>query len=211
MAAKAESIHYHSRQVGVRRGLRRHRNTMPKPLRIPAKVPEESESKSAPLVSSRQFSFPSPVRSPLPVTLFSRATATTIDIDTDTDTETGTFLDGADAEEPKLVETSPQYLTDFSNYLGISFLKDADDDDASVTVVDSEGYSRTNSAEDLYGWEAELERQMDCSMTTSGVVVCNCDGPCGYRREESSKRGLLHRVLSMGSAIQTVRRTNSGF
>ncbi|KAI0595784.1 hypothetical protein F4775DRAFT_342498 [Biscogniauxia sp. FL1348] len=162
----------------VRRGVRgRHRNTIPKPLKIPANVPEEPEAKSAPLVSSRHCDVASTSSSlrylPLPDPL------RPAEIDTDTETEVGTEIG------------TQSSLSDYSNFLGISRL---DDDNTSVTVVDPDVFSRANSVDDLYGWEAELDRKINCEVTTANTL-CECHH-CPYRRTDGGKRSLLHRVFS---------------
>ncbi|KAK7980418.1 hypothetical protein PG989_012875 [Apiospora arundinis] len=187
----------------VRRTTRlRHRNTMPKPLKIPAKVPEEPESKSAPLVSSRSIEFPTttPRLSVTGVSVLGQTK--TVEIDTDTETDVGTSTDPSDLDEGKATESPPGLLTDVSNYL--SAHSQHEEDDASVTVVDSDAYSRTSSMEDLYGWEAELDRKLGCGMSNS-VQVCKCNH-FEYRRADGAKRSLLHRVFN----IPNGRRASSG-
>ncbi|KAI1495249.1 hypothetical protein F5X96DRAFT_1511 [Biscogniauxia mediterranea] len=178
----------------VRRGVRGgHRNTIPKPLKIPANVPEEPEAKSAPLVSSRHCDVASTSSSlrylPLPDPL------RTVEIDTDTETEVGTeigtYVDEVGLDPTKLTPASQSSLSDFSNFLGISRL---DDDDTSVTVVDPDTFSRANSVDDLYGWEAELDRKINCEVTTANTL-CECHR-CPYRRTDGGRRSLLHRVFS---------------
>ncbi|KAL7624463.1 hypothetical protein AAE478_006028 [Parahypoxylon ruwenzoriense] len=202
VAVKAQGACQDNGPCITRRGVRgRHRNTVPKPLKIPDEVPEESEAKSAPLISSRQSSFSTltplnllPLPEPLPH----------LDFETDTDTEgcgeTGTLFDDADTDQVKVMTSSQTNLSDFSNYLGIS--QGEDDDDGSVTVVDSDTFTRTNSVDDLYGWEAELDRKMQCRVTNTDSM-CTCH--CRYQKTDSGKRNILYRVFS------SARRVNSGF
>ncbi|KAI1343794.1 hypothetical protein F5Y15DRAFT_178628 [Xylariaceae sp. FL0016] len=201
VAAKARSANENGTWV-TRHSVRvRHRNTMPKPLKIPANVPEEPEAKSAPAVSARCFdSTPT-----LPLDLLRLPEPfPPLDMDMDIDTEVCTetiTLDGATKIEPpsKAVNLGKACLTDFSNFLGITHI--ADDDGTSVTVVDPEAFTRVGSEDDLYGWEAELNRKMSCT---------EAETPCDYHhyhlpRVDSGKRGLLHRVFST-----TGRRTSPG-
>ncbi|KAI1780594.1 hypothetical protein F4818DRAFT_11469 [Hypoxylon cercidicola] len=203
VAAKARCA-YHDGSWATRRSTRgRHRNTVPKPLKIPAKVIEEPEAKSAPLVSSQQCQ-PSPVSSlqllPLPEPLQPLEFETDTETETEVGVETGTLVSDVDMEHDKLTVTET-HLSDFSNYLGIS--RRGDDDNASVTIVDSDAYTRASSVEDVYGWDAELDRQAKCGFSRTDSM-CSCHYPCG--KVDSGKRGLLQRVFSVPA-----RRVNSGF
>jgi hypothetical protein len=186
--AKAGGIHYSGRPM-VRKSLRtRHRSTIPKPLKIPDQVPEEAESKSAPLrPCPAEFIIDNiePVPADPKLEL-----AKPLNPDTDTETEVVMTLEDSETDGAKIAPTS-SCLTDFSNYLGVSIVDDDNNyDDASVTMVDSEAFSRMQSVEDLYGWDAELNRKTDHG-------VCACD-QFQYRRAGGSKRSLLHRVFSSG-------------
>lgn len=195
VAAKAEMVHTDSKPL-VRKSLRsRHRNTMPKPLKIPANVPEEAENKSASVCSPCSLALITPA-SPLQLSFLSmseRSRPVILEIDTDTETEVSISLDGTERDEVKGLETPPSF-TDFSSFLDVSMI-DEDYGGASITVVDSETYSNTQSSEDLYGWEAVLNRQLKCGITNS--EVCHCDN-YEYRRANGSKRGLLQRVFNSG-------------
>lgn len=177
-----------------------HRNTMPRPLTIPAEVPEEPESKSAPVIHSRRLSFGEPADTVSAGA--SQVPQQAGETDTDTETEIGAFLDEVDPEYPKGGELSTCFLSDFSNHLGIS--PGPDDDDVSVTVVGSASYSRMSSSEDLYGWEAELEKKAQCGMDDADCF-CRYE-PLHYERADGGKRSLLHRVFNIPSA----RRTSPG-
>ncbi|KAI5864143.1 hypothetical protein GGS23DRAFT_595790 [Durotheca rogersii] len=139
------------------RGIRgRHRNAIPKPLKIPDEVPEELEVRSAPSISSLLTDI-----TPTPSNLRLSESLSHLEFETDQEScgETGTLFGDADADaDPVEVATlSQSSLSDFSNYLGIS--QGEDDDDASVTVVDSDAFTRASSVDDVYGWEAELSRK----------------------------------------------------
>jgi hypothetical protein len=195
VAAKAAGIHYHTRPL-VRKNLRaRHRTSTPKSLRIPAKVLEETESRSAPVCVPRPAVFLSPtppVRPPfLPMPEPIQALA--LDFDTDTETEIGIPLDEIDMDERKTMETMPSF-TDFSRFLDLSKMGD-DFNNTSVTVVQPDACSPLQSTDDLYGWEAELNRKSECEITDSSV--CTCDG-IGCHQVRGSKPGLLYRVFSSG-------------
>ncbi|KAI6086565.1 hypothetical protein F4821DRAFT_125990 [Hypoxylon rubiginosum] len=203
VAAKARCAHHENGWTTRRSERGRYRNTIPKPLKIPAQVPEEPEAKSAPLVSSQECHLDpiSPLQLlPLPEPLQPLEFET--DTETETDSaETGTLVSDADTEQVTLTVTET-HLSDFSNYLGISQQK-VDDDDSSVTVVDSDAFTRASSVEDLYGWDAELDRQVKCGISKINSM-CSCRFPCS--KTDGGKRGLLQRVFST-----PVRRANSGF
>ncbi|KAI0010605.1 hypothetical protein F4779DRAFT_627051 [Xylariaceae sp. FL0662B] len=195
MAVKARSAYQDNGPWMVRRSVRiRHRNVVPKPLKIPAEVPEEPDAKSAPLISTRRCDSTTPASSflllPPPEPLRS------LEIDTDTETEAGTeagnFCYEKDISRVDTAAVSQTDLSDFSSYLGIS--PRGEDDDSSVTVVDSEAFTRTSSVEDLYGWEAELDRKMKCDTGNTACSMCPCRYQC--RGADNGKRSLLHRVFS---------------
>lgn len=205
VAAKADSQHHRS-TVCVRpspRSRQRHSHSMLKPLKIPAKVPEEPETKSAP-VSSRQLAFSTP-SSQVPVLVCRPEVARPAEHDTDTDTEVSTF-DDSDASGV-VGPASSCRLTDFSNYLGISIVDVDEDDGASMTVVDSDAYGTATSVNDVYGWEAEIDRQMKCG--TNPHQLCGCRH-LEYRGADSYKRGFLQRVFHAGSTIAATRRASTG-
>ncbi|KAI1759498.1 hypothetical protein GGR53DRAFT_527256 [Hypoxylon sp. FL1150] len=193
VAAKARCAHYDNGWTTRRSSRGRYRNTVPKPLKIPDQVLEEPEAKSAPLVSSQKCHF-NPL-SPLQPLEFETDTET----ETDASTETGTLVGDADTEQASLNVTE-SHFSDFSNYLGKSHK--VDDDDSLVTVVDSDAFRRASSVEDLYGWDAELDRQIKCGFGKTNSMYCRF--PCG--KADDGKRSLLQRVFST-----PVRRANTGF
>lgn len=203
VAVKARGAYQDHGPCLIRRNSRgRHRNTMTKPLKIPAKVLEEPEMKGISLVPSQQFHLNpiSPLHIlPLPEPL------QPLDFETDTDTEvgveTGTLTSDADTDQFNMTSISQTHPSDFSNYLGILQGED-DDDNASVTVVDSDGFTRANS-DDAYGWEAELDRKINYKI---GGADSMCPCRYQYQKADGGKRGLLQRVFSTSG-----RRVNSGF
>ncbi|KAI0137200.1 hypothetical protein BJ170DRAFT_590143 [Xylariales sp. AK1849] len=197
VAAKTGDEHYDGRPVLVRRNPRaRHRNTMPKPLKIPAQVLEEPECKSAPLVMPHRLEFmlpSSPARVPL---LHMPESIRPLDLDTDTETEIGMSPDDVDMDEARLVETPPS-LVDLSNFLDVSFM-DEGYDDASVTLVDSDNCRSVDLVEDLYGWEAELDRKVQCGISSADVYDCD---EFDYPMASDNKPSLLHRVFGTSDAL----------
>ncbi|XDG02877.1 hypothetical protein ABKA04_002492 [Annulohypoxylon sp. FPYF3050] len=165
----------------------RRRNTKPKSLKIPAKVAEEPEARGLPFLSPPPCSFLTPISPlhllPLPESPPHYETET--DTETVVGTETGTLV--SDGE--RSATTSRTCLSDFSNFLGICQGNEAD---SSVTVVDPEAFMRTDSVEDAYGWEAELDRKMKYRVSSETMCPCRCE----YRKPDVGKRGLLQRVWS---------------
>ncbi|KAI0015631.1 hypothetical protein F4780DRAFT_786518 [Xylariomycetidae sp. FL0641] len=168
-----------------RDGRLRARTISSKNLKIPVQVPEEPMPKGVSLKAS-QRSMPVMGSSPY--------------LDTDVDTDVPGRMDSMKIDSTIVETTRHEHVhpnsphqpcfTDFSNLLGLS--RSDDDDDASVTIVDSDGPQRTPSMEDLYGWEAELDRKMQCGINASPV----CDFNHCHFRQVTTKRSLLHRVLS---------------
>ncbi|KAK6084196.1 regulator of G-protein signaling [Seiridium cupressi] len=194
VAAKAVGVQYNTRPL-VRKSVRtRQRSTMPKPLKIPAEVPEEPESKSAPLYMPQPINLIAPFP-PMRLPYFPKQEPLrpmALEVDMDAQTEVGIPLDEVEVDDIKMVETSS--FTDLSSFLDVSNM-DEDYDNTSVTVIGSDTYSATQSSEDLYGWEAELDRKVKCGIMNTDV--CKCD-EYEYRRANGSRRGLLHRVFSSG-------------
>ncbi|KAK2061652.1 hypothetical protein LY76DRAFT_643836 [Colletotrichum caudatum] len=87
-------------------------------------------------------------------------------------------------------------FTDFSNLLGISVQPPPEDDPMAVDNTGIGSYCRAAPDEDIYGWDAELERQ---GRLISPFLANPYDEDCQYRRTSFTKRSLLHRVLSMGN------------
>jgi hypothetical protein len=196
---------YHSGGKLVRRSIKvRTRNFTPKPITIPTHVSEEPESKSAPLPQLRSvLSSPTStikVKSPA-------ATISTHVMEVDADLETGppTRCEDADCSDqptpmsPKL----PCGLKDLSNLLGITIEPEIEQD--LITVIDPEAASLTTPDDDMYGWEAELDRKAQVGVPSPGPVdLYNCDEHLQYRRANGNKRSLLHRVFSLGGSPRDV-------
>ncbi|KAH9898620.1 hypothetical protein F4778DRAFT_792583 [Xylariomycetidae sp. FL2044] len=198
VAAKAQSACGKVYWTRRRNGRLSHRNTIPKPLKIPAQVPEETEAKSAPVISSRPCAGTTP-STPFFLPLFEPLRP--IELGRNTDTEVGTeprTLSHETAGDAEVTVVTPG-LSDFSNYLGIMTMDD--DDVTSVTVVDADSFTRTSSVEDLYGWDAELDRKL-CEVSGANAI-CDCQR-CPYQRD-GGKRNLIQRVFSTPG-----RRVHSG-
>lgn len=201
MAAKRE-IPYRQHGKLVRKNIKI-RTRVPKPITISTKVTGELGVKSAPIPETQSMlSSPASTRM-----LLSAAIRTEEHVPDPIDTETETEVEGEADAQMSCDETDidgastptltgppvPFALTDFSNLLGITL--DAGDDRDSVTVVDPDAFCHAGASEDMYGWEAELERKLQPG------TPCTCDHTLEYRRGWiGGKRGLLHRVFSLGQA-----------
>ncbi|KAI1472003.1 uncharacterized protein F4812DRAFT_456104 [Daldinia caldariorum] len=201
VAVKARGAYQNNESCTVGRDVRcRRRSTKPKPVKIPARVVEEPDTKGGPVVMPQPRGF---VKRPLHL-LRSPGSFHSFNYETDTETEasaeTGTPVSDAETDQSEIT-IGRASLSNFSNCLGIS----QEDDDTSLTVVDSDAYARASNVDDAYGWEAELERKMKCRVSTDSVCSYRHHNQ-QYRNSDSGMRGLLHRVFSASG-----RRVNSGF
>jgi len=116
--------------------------------------------------------------------------------DAQTEPAAGEKASGESMHKAPAASTSPACeLTDFSNHLGI--IEAADDGDASVTVVDSDAFSHVADDDDMYGWEAELDRKATNGPPAATGSLCYCH-KFQYRRADGGRRNLIHRVFSRG-------------
>lgn len=79
---------------------------------------------------------------------------------------------------------------------------DADGDVATMSEPLVE-HNRDGSQTDVYGWDAELDRQIGAGPrpTVNADTPCSCDLDYTVRRQVGGgKRSLLHRVFSLGSS-----------
>lgn len=84
------------------------------------------------------------------------------------------------------------HFTDFSNHLGISMDIDSSEQNSFSTAGgDAAAFNVMSPDDDLYGWNAILNRQT----TRPGNETC---APYQQRRASRSKRSLLQRVFSPG-------------
>ena len=205
VAAKAECELGNIQPAMVRCNVRmRRRDTVSKFQKIPTEVPEDKmpKAKTTPTITTRpcdgvSSSSPSPT---FPVHHEVHA----LEFDTDAETEVGveasitptnTTADDEEARSGDRTPTKRQSCTDFSRYLGASS-ELGSLDDVSVTVVSSDGdsFSRVSSTEDAYGWEAELDKKLQCAASPAAH--------CPYqvtRRALAGRHNLLQRVFSMQS------------
>ncbi|GKT49428.1 uncharacterized protein ColSpa_09609 [Colletotrichum spaethianum] len=198
MAAKELNPYRNSRPWLVRRPIRV-RSRTPVPLKITTQIADDA--KLAPMPAVRIIGAPSPAM----------ATPAVPEAVPETESETPDAEVGAEpaAAAAAAVDLKPSELplpasppidcqfTDFSNLLGISVQPPPEEE--SVVVANSETGSYCHAApdEDIYGWDAELERQ---SQHSSPTLACPYDQDYQYRRTSMTKRSLLHRVFSMGNS-----------
>ncbi|ETS79115.1 hypothetical protein PFICI_08968 [Pestalotiopsis fici W106-1] len=124
-----------------------------------------------------------------------------LELDTDTETEVGILLEDPDRDEVKVAEIPSSFasFTDLSSFLDASVDDEVDFGTTPVSVVGPGArgsYDTLQSPDDLYGWEAELERKVTCGIANTDI--CRCDAYQYDRPNSSSKRGLLHRVFTSG-------------
>jgi hypothetical protein len=192
----------------------RTRRSLLKPLSIPGRSVAPISTMSTPRVISHDSMIPTlPVSStsvitikaaPLPAAVIEMIEPTTPPIAdagaqdnpiiADSDIEMTCSVPSVGAPTPSPTPSpSPPVLADLSCHLAPD--ADATDDNASVTVVDSDSCSQRVSmtGEDPYGWEAEWDRK-------SLVDEEMCCQAFEYRRANGTKRSLLHRVFSIGQA-----------
>ena len=126
------------------------------------------------------------------------------DSSVDADGDTATITDaGTEAEVattvteqtlvPSHARPSHGALGDVSNLLGIC---EDDEDYRPVTALDPSAL-RAGPCEDIYGWEAELDRKMSASDRRKDTPGLNSLAT-SVRRSNQGARRLIHRVFSMG-------------
>ena len=97
------------------------------------------------------------------------------------------------------------YFSDFSNHLNIDFghtdEQQAPEVYGPVSVVGSDAgsdaYSRAAPDQDMYGWDAELERQCGLGITSES----QCYPHLKYQRANGQKKSLLYRVFSFAPTV----------
>ncbi|KAK1998890.1 hypothetical protein LX36DRAFT_575438 [Colletotrichum falcatum] len=189
MAAKELNPYRSSSRPWLVRRPIRVRSRTPVPLKITTEIANDAKLAETP--SIRRIG----VASPAPAT---PATPEVLGEETEGDAEPAAAALEAKPSEQSL-PASPSInceFTDFSNLLGISVQPPPDEGPAVVANTETGSYCRAAPDEDIYGWDAELERQ---SQHTSPVLACSYDQDCQYRRTSLTKRSLLHRVFSMAT------------
>ena len=120
------------------------------------------------------------------------------------DGDTATITDASTEVEVATVVTEetlvpPQRmrctLGDVSNLLGICEGNDEADDRPATAL--SPGQLRPGPSEDMYGWEAELERKMSADEQRKDTLAFHSLAT-SVRRSNQGARKLIHRVFSTG-------------
>ncbi|WQF81465.1 hypothetical protein CDEST_06479 [Colletotrichum destructivum] len=195
MTAKELNPYRNSRPWLVRRPIRV-RSRTPAPLKITTEIADDAKLESMPPVQNVVVPSPAMATPAIPAAI--------PEADVEKPDAEAMAVPAAAAADVKSSEmplpTSPPIdcqFTDFSNLLGISVQPPSEEE--AVPIVQSENSSYCHAApdEDIYGWDAELERQ---SQHSSPTLSCPYDHDYQYRRTSMTKRSLLHRVFSMGNA-----------
>ena len=215
MAAKGYSsvLAKGGRPSGVRRRPRiRSRATVPKPIKLPpTESTEITRIRSAPFPTPPSASDDRPIS---PESLFLNSptrpdkirsppinAAAILDgyVDGDrelvprTSGETLLLADLKAASQPDLPSPTLSF-TDFSNFTGTAAVSPGTNRRASVvpvSIYDPEIYSPPCPGQDVYGWDAELERKMHERCQPGGAWD-------GRRSAMNLKRGLIQRVFHFG-------------
>ncbi|KAJ0125517.1 hypothetical protein J7T55_006866 [Diaporthe amygdali] len=111
-----------------------------------------------------------------------------------TDNESDTTMVSPSPETSACFQDSPAQglqFTDFSNYLGDCMDTDDTDHSSFTLGTDTDLFSGRASDEDLYGWDAVMDRRFINPFEDSVTASQS-------RRGSRSKRSLLQRVLSSG-------------
>lgn len=104
-------------------------------------------------------------------------------------------------------------LSDLSNFISSSAAPF--DRSVDTTAEISQTHCTVAPDDDVYGWDAELSRQLELGRTPTIPTdqPCDCNVDYAYRRTTGAKRSLLNRVFSLGNAPRSVsvevRRTPS--
>lgn len=137
---------------------------------------------------------------PLPETTVEARPGDSIDDDGEstTMTDSGTDVEVATVvTEQTLVPPTQRTrctLADVSNLLGIC--EGGDEDDRPATAL-SPDQLRPGPCEDMYGWEAELERKLSADDNRNDTPALHSLA-MSVRRSNQGARKLIHRVFSMG-------------
>jgi hypothetical protein len=189
----------HGRRTTPRKLRAKSRNNVPLPIEILNDIPNDNDIKSAPLPLTRTIPFPSPVDLAAKMSSLPNVATKVLEVDIDSETEIGTACEYTTGYQKDTTAVSPRLaisLCDVSNLLGITLGNSQAN--ADVTVVNPELCCHATADEDIYGWEAELEKKLHVNNTSQeSVDTYVCDRPYKYQRSSGGKRGLLQRVFSI--------------
>lgn len=189
MAAKELNPYRNSRPWLVRRPIRV-RSRTPVPFKITTEIANDAKLTEMPAFGSVGVPSPASANHAVPEALSDKIKGDAA--------PAAAALDVKPSELPLPMSPSIDCkFTDFSNLLGIRVQPPPEEEPVVVATTGAGSYCRAASDEDIYGWDAELERQ---SRLTSPVLACPYDQDYQYRRTSITKRSLLHRVFSMGNS-----------
>ena len=94
-------------------------------------------------------------------------------------------------------------MADVSNYLPTP-ASSSEDMVCPSTTSDHQAFRFASPVEDMYGWDAELDRRRSPSRTSMSSTE-GCDFALSYRRANGSKHSLLQRVFRVGSSSSMVK------
>lgn len=94
-------------------------------------------------------------------------------------------------------------MADVSNYLPTP-ASSSEDMVCPSTTSDHQAFRFASPVEDMYGWDAELDRRRSPSRTSMSSAE-GCDFALSYRRANGSKHSLLQRVFRVGSSSSMVK------
>lgn len=97
------------------------------------------------------------------------------------------------------VAVTPTPMADVSNYLPTPATS-SEDVGSHSTTLDHQAFRYASPVEDMYGWDAELDRRRSPSRASMSSTE-GCDTiALNYRRANGSKHSLLQRVFRVGSS-----------
>ena len=209
MTAKGYGPYARGKPSGARRRSRiRARSAAVKPLEIPSRVQEKEqqhqpEIRSAPLPMSPLLTLGETLLMKGPASNNSPAMTLSPVADAASEAGSGATLRTSGEE---LLTTDPKDIpspalpapcltfTDFSNFAGETV--DANPPGfGELTVYDPESFGDAFPEQDMYGWDAELERKLQGGYQ---IETCNVRPPLGL------KRGFIQRVFSFGGTPRDI-------
>lgn len=208
MTAKGYGPYARGKPSGARRRSRiRARSMVVKPLEIPSRVQEKEqhqpEIRSAPLPMSPLLTLGETLRMKSLASNNSAATILSPVADAASEAGSGVTLRTSGEEllttDPKAIPspalpTPSLTFTDFSNFAGETV--DANPPGfGALTVYDPESFGDAFPEQDMYGWDAELERKLQEGYQ---IETCNVRPPLGL------KRGFIQRVFSFGGTPRDI-------
>jgi hypothetical protein len=102
------------------------------------------------------------------------------------------------------VQATQSPMVDVSNYLPTPTTS-SEDIGSPSTTSDHQAFRYASPVEDMYGWDAELDRRRSPSRSSMSSNE-GCDAiALSYRRANGSKHSLLQRVFRVGSSTSMAK------